>query len=447
MVPQESPLREKRRKQNDFSADLAQKGWYHSFELPDGTAIQGVMQLDWQRKRWERYPIPPDLTGKRVLDIGAWDGWFSFEAERRGAEVTSVDCVEIPNYLHIHRTLASKAVYRNLDLYELPAAELGKFDIVLCLGVLYHVKHPFLALEIVCSLATDVAIVETFVTDGETWRDHQGEIPALEFYETDELNGQMDNWFGPSVGSVLAMCRAVGFARVELVGVDTINAAVACHRRWEPEPAEPGMEPPELLAVVNATTSGRNIYSQRDDYLTCWFRTPAESVTLKDLRLEVGGFGAPAVYLRREEHGGYTANFRVPPGSAAGWNQVRLRLANSRFSGVLRIAVDMPVVVERIAVHNVCDSATWQSGEVRVTEGAHASCWVEGLPENCDFHNIRLWLGDTRLPITWVGEPDEQGLRQINAAISRDCAMGEHPFRVECGGVASAPIQLTLISG
>ena len=135
------------------------------------------MSLSWQRLRWARYPIPADLTGKRVLDIGAWDGWFSFEAERRGAAVTSVDCVEIPNYLHIHRKLGSKAVYRNLDLYELPDAGLGKFDIVFCLGVLYHVKHPLLALEIVCSLATDVAVVESFVTDGETWREHQGEIP------------------------------------------------------------------------------------------------------------------------------------------------------------------------------------------------------------------------------------------------------------------------------
>ena len=91
-------LRELRRRQNDFSAELAQKGWFHSFELPDGTCIHGCMDLEWQRERWSRFPIPQDLTGKRVLDIGAWDGWFSFEAERRGAEVTSVDCVEIANY-------------------------------------------------------------------------------------------------------------------------------------------------------------------------------------------------------------------------------------------------------------------------------------------------------------------------------------------------------------
>src|SRR5262245_28109523 len=113
-------LRELRRWQNDFSAELARKGWFHSFELPDGAIIPGCMSLEWQRQRWARFPIPADLEGRRVLDIGAWDGWFSFEAERRGAQVTSVDCLEIANYREMHRRLGSRADYRNHDLFELP---------------------------------------------------------------------------------------------------------------------------------------------------------------------------------------------------------------------------------------------------------------------------------------------------------------------------------------
>ena len=75
------------RRGKDFSQELAEKGWYHSFELPDGTRIEGYNQLGTLRKRYARFPIPADLTGKSVLDIGAWDGWFSFEAERHGAAV------------------------------------------------------------------------------------------------------------------------------------------------------------------------------------------------------------------------------------------------------------------------------------------------------------------------------------------------------------------------
>src|SRR5260370_42365502 len=81
------------RRKLDFSRELAEKGWYHSFELPDGTLIHGAMELEHQRGRFARFPIPKDLGGKRVLDIGAWDGWFSFEAEGRGAQVTAGGCV------------------------------------------------------------------------------------------------------------------------------------------------------------------------------------------------------------------------------------------------------------------------------------------------------------------------------------------------------------------
>ena len=58
---------------------LGQLGWYHSIELPDGSVIPGIQSIDQLRERIAKYPIPQDLRGKRVLDIGAWDGWFTFE--------------------------------------------------------------------------------------------------------------------------------------------------------------------------------------------------------------------------------------------------------------------------------------------------------------------------------------------------------------------------------
>ena len=59
------------------------KGWWHSFELPDGTQIDGVSSLAIQKQRIEAFAIPQNLNGKRVLDIGTWDGWFAFEMEHR----------------------------------------------------------------------------------------------------------------------------------------------------------------------------------------------------------------------------------------------------------------------------------------------------------------------------------------------------------------------------
>src|ERR1700688_21458 len=125
-------------------------GWYHSMELPDGSVIQGLQSIELLRKRLAQFPIPLDLRGKRVLDIGAWDGWFSFEMERRGAEVVAVDVARQKPFLEAKKLLNSKVEYVIEDVCRLNPATLGTFDIVLFLGVLYHSKHPVLALERVC---------------------------------------------------------------------------------------------------------------------------------------------------------------------------------------------------------------------------------------------------------------------------------------------------------
>src|SRR5437588_9162642 len=56
---------------------------YHSIELPDGSVLPGLQSIEYLRWRLSLFGLPGDLRGKRVLDIGAWDGWFSFECERR----------------------------------------------------------------------------------------------------------------------------------------------------------------------------------------------------------------------------------------------------------------------------------------------------------------------------------------------------------------------------
>src|ERR1017187_559858 len=441
---QADSIREARKRQ-DHSQELAEKGWYHSFELPDGSLIDGMNPLPRLRERFARFPIPDDLRGKRVLDIGSWDGWFSFEAERRGAGVTAVDCFEAPHFVELHRKLSSKVDHRILEIYELPAAGLGKFDIVFLLGVLYHLRHPLLALEIVCGLTTDVAIVESFVTDGDTWREHTEDIPTLEFYEGYELANQYDNWVGPSVACLLAMCRAAGFARVELLHTEPYNAIVACYRRWEPPPAVAASAPPELNFGRNNVNYGVNFSSRKEQFISCWFRSSRDTIAKEDLRLEVDEFGEAAYYTGRHEDGWWVANFPLPRGLAPGWHKVQLRFADSAFSNAVRIAVDLPLTVSRIVCHGVHDAGSGTSGEVTVIELGYLSCWVTGLPENGDRHNVRVFLGDTRLSVSWVGAPDAAGFSQINAVVPRSVPKGEYALRIECGGVSSEPWSVRVV--
>jgi tRNA (mo5U34)-methyltransferase len=426
------PVRESRRRIG-FQAELEAKGWYHSFELPGGSLIDGYIPVSILRERWGRFPVPAELAGKRVLDIGAWDGWFSFEAERRGAEVIAIDCVEVANFLEVHRRLGSKVDYRVLDVFELPAAGLGTFDYVFFLGVLYHVRHPLLALEIVCALTTETAIVESFVTDSDDWREHERELPTLEFYETDELGGQLDNWFGPTVGCVMAMCRAAGFARVELLYAKAHLASVACHRRWEPPPPEAGPAP-ELAGLANTRDTGINFSSRREEYITCWFRCARAGVSRADLRLEAGGLGAPALFVGPDA-GGWIANFLLPPGLKPGWHEVRLRLRDTAFSAPLRIAVDVPAVGGRIELAGACDGVSWAAGEVG--ESGHLALWVSGLGDTCDRANVGVYLGESRLAVEFVSQPNAQGYRQVNASVRQKLDQREHPLRVEFAGAVS----------
>jgi tRNA (mo5U34)-methyltransferase len=191
-------------------AGLEALGWYHSIQLPGGEVIPGLQTLEQLRKRIAQFPIPQDLRGKRVLDIGAWDGWFSFEMERRGAEVVAVDRTEQTRFLEAKRLLGSKVEYRISDVLSLTPATAGTFDIVLFLGVLYHVKHPLLALERVCALSREMVCVESFISEALS------AIPLMEFYENSELCGQFDNWVGPNRACLLALCRAAGFCESEL---------------------------------------------------------------------------------------------------------------------------------------------------------------------------------------------------------------------------------------
>ncbi len=128
-------------------------GWWHSIDLGD-QVTPGVNTLERLQTYWIDMRFPDDLRGKRVLDIGYWDGFFSFEAERHGAEVVAVDCWRPPNLFKAHVALNSKVEFREMSVYEVSRRKLGTFDIVLFLGVQYHLRHPLLGLERVCEVSS-----------------------------------------------------------------------------------------------------------------------------------------------------------------------------------------------------------------------------------------------------------------------------------------------------
>jgi tRNA (mo5U34)-methyltransferase len=194
--------------------------WFHQIELAPGIVTPG---RDNSALKLQRLNIPLDLSGKRVLDIGANDGFFSFECERRGAEVIAIDESPTPGFSVAHELLGSRVKFYILNIYELTPDTFGQFDVVLCLGVLYHLRHPLFGLERIHAICNDLLIIETqtcdnfFIDDGGVPHDLAAiaptlpSIPIAQFYPGVELNGDITNWWSPNILALHGMLRSTGF--------------------------------------------------------------------------------------------------------------------------------------------------------------------------------------------------------------------------------------------
>jgi tRNA (mo5U34)-methyltransferase len=176
-------------------------------------------------RRLRLLKIPADLSGKTVLDIGAWDGFFSFEFERRGAKrVLAIDSYAwsprpggfprgLECFLLAREFLGSKVEYQRLDLYDLDPAAVGTFDLVFCAGVLYHMRHPLLGLERIRSVTAGQLILETHQLIPAM---HE-RTPLIRFFAGDEETpGDSPGGF-PTRAWVSDALLAAGFARHDFV--------------------------------------------------------------------------------------------------------------------------------------------------------------------------------------------------------------------------------------
>lgn len=191
--------------------------WFHAIDLGHGIVTPGS---DRSAAKLARLRLPERLDGLSVLDVGAWNGFFSFEAERRGARrVLAVDSFcwsgtgwgTQDGFLLAREALGSRVEDREVEVLDLAPERVGTFDVVLCLGVLYHMRHPHLALERVAAVTDGLLVLETHV-DLLTSRS-----PAMALYPGRELNDDPTNWCGPNLAALEWMLRDVGFASLERV--------------------------------------------------------------------------------------------------------------------------------------------------------------------------------------------------------------------------------------
>lgn len=193
--------------------DMKARGlqWWHKIDLGDGVITEGIKRTlpGEEFSKWKLDKV--DFKNKLVLDIGAWDGLFSFYAEQRGASrVVSVDLWGDTSwgnkecYDFAHKCLNSKAESRECSVYDITREEFGTFDIVLFFGVLYHLRHPLLALDTIKNVCNEGChlFLETIFTEGSA--------PMVEIFKNG-YGGDKTNICSPTIDGLHSLLALSSF--------------------------------------------------------------------------------------------------------------------------------------------------------------------------------------------------------------------------------------------
>ena len=203
--------------------------WFHNLDLAGVQTAPEHFLGDYPRVKWQRFAhaIPGNLDGKTVLDIGCNGGFYCIEMKRRGAaRVIGIDSDD--DYL-VQARFAAEICGAEIEFLKLSVYEIGalaeKFDVVLFMGVLYHLRHPLLALDLIRQhVSKDLFVfqsmqrgsneVASLEDDYEFWDEDVFEkpgFPRLSFIEK-KYSGDPTNWWVPNRACSEAMLRSAGFS-------------------------------------------------------------------------------------------------------------------------------------------------------------------------------------------------------------------------------------------
>lgn len=244
--------------------------WFHNLHLPSGHQTARAHPLgDFPAFKWRQIAgvLPQDLTGARALDIGCNAGFYSFQLAARGADVLAIDLDE--HYLRQGRWAAARldpagrVRFERMHLYDLVGST-ERFDVILFLGVLYHLRYPQLALDLLAPMVTGQMIVQTLTMPGDVEVTVPADVP---FEQRDRLAaegwpkaafiersfaGDATNWWAPDDGCVQAMLRSAGLRVVSTPA----HEIYVCERN-DVEDETAALRRSELEAAMLGTGSGR----------------------------------------------------------------------------------------------------------------------------------------------------------------------------------------------
>lgn len=291
---------------------LVGRSCYHKYEVEPGLFTPGQFVETEPKRCLDELGVSQDLLGLRALDIGAWDGPYTFELERRGAQVTALDIQDpdITVFNAVKEIKNSSATYVRGGVYDALPETLGTYDLVLFAGVYYHLKNPVLSLQRIRSLLKDGGAL--FI-EGASATDYLAEqlnnalgppksgmrataeildrLP-LSYFDTEQrIYGDWSNWWFPTTRCLEAMLLDSGFRNVDLELKKNAFYNYS-HRRLmgraeaDATKVDPGEQKHEHQVVTKEFTSNRSILRfdmPRFDRLLSWL-PPALHPTAKHVR-------------------------------------------------------------------------------------------------------------------------------------------------------------------
>ena len=208
--------------------------WFHNMEVGGVRTAPDHFLFDYPNVKFQRFAkaLPADLAGRSVLDIGCNGGFYSLEMKRRGAaRVLGIDADA--DYLAQAR-FAAEVAELDIEFAELSVYDVGalgeRFDLVIFMGVLYHLRHPLLALDLIREhVAADLLLFQSMLRGSteagrveadypfaETAVFERPDFPRMHFIEQ-RYSGDDSNWWVPNRACAEAMLRAAGFTAIDQV--------------------------------------------------------------------------------------------------------------------------------------------------------------------------------------------------------------------------------------
>jgi tRNA (mo5U34)-methyltransferase len=232
---------------------VRQYQWFHSIDLGNGIVTPGAKSAAVHKIEATAFFDPIQMEGATVVDIGAWNGFYSFEAKRRGASrVLATDHVAWETLRGRDAFDLSRSVLGldietlDIDVPDISPEKLGTFDVVLFLGVFYHLFDPIDGLRRAASLAKEVLVVETHMALGELDR------PAMVMYPGAELNGDASNWWGPNPACMMALLRQFGFEKIDAAWTSYVDQRAVYHA-WRSDARRRFMGKEQIIDPVRPT--------------------------------------------------------------------------------------------------------------------------------------------------------------------------------------------------